>query len=162
MTFGDNAVDIQQLLIKMIANSTKSSAMALRQALLALSFQFFVVPSKAIQHQNEAIQHLQASIDRSLPWDNDEALQAIAASMLLSVYEVCPLSLPFPRLEKSNYSLALSNHLMDIYMSSLLVHKYRWKMANRLFAGPYFSAAPKESSIQYIPLGILTREIPPP
>ncbi|KAL7892364.1 fungal-specific transcription factor domain-containing protein [Trichoderma sp. SZMC 28014] len=88
MTFGDHAVDIQQLLIKMIANSTQSSAMALRQALLALSFQFFVVPSKAIQHQNEAIQHLQASIDRSLPWDKDEALQAIAASMLLSVYEM--------------------------------------------------------------------------
>jgi hypothetical protein len=102
MIFGDNAVDIQQLLIKMIANSTKSSAMALRQALLALSFQFFVVPSKAIQHQNEAIQHLQATIDRSLPWDNDEALQAIAASMLLSVYEVCPPSLPFPRFRNSN------------------------------------------------------------
>lgn len=103
MTFGDNAVDIQQLLIKMIANSTKSPAIALRQALLALSFQFFVVPSKAIQHQNEAIQHLQASIDRSLPWDKDEALQAIAASMLLSVYEVCPLSLPFPLLINSTY-----------------------------------------------------------
>ncbi|KAL7920241.1 fungal-specific transcription factor domain-containing protein [Trichoderma austrokoningii] len=88
MTFGDDAVVIQKLLIKMIANNTKSSAMALRQALLALSFQFFVVPSKAIQHQNQAIQHLQISIDRSLPWDKDEALQAIAASMLLSVYEM--------------------------------------------------------------------------
>lgn len=102
MTFGDNAVDIQQLLIKMIANSTQSSAMALRQALLALSFQFFVVPSKAIQHQNEAIQHLQASIDRSLPWDKDEALQAIAASMLLSVYEVFLPSSPFSRPINSN------------------------------------------------------------
>ncbi|PTB35177.1 hypothetical protein M441DRAFT_52353 [Trichoderma asperellum CBS 433.97] len=72
----------------MTSNSTRSSAMALRQTLLALSFQFFFVPSKAIQHQNQAIQHLQTSIDRTLPWDKDEALQAIAASMLLSVYEM--------------------------------------------------------------------------
>ncbi|KAL9476137.1 hypothetical protein ACSS6W_005978 [Trichoderma asperelloides] len=72
----------------MISNSTRSSAIALRQTLLALSFQFFFVPSKAIQHQNQAIQHLQTSIDRTLPWDKDEALQAIAASMLLSVYEI--------------------------------------------------------------------------
>ncbi|UKZ91513.1 uncharacterized protein TrAFT101_006490 [Trichoderma asperellum] len=88
VAFGDNAVDIQQLLVKMTSNSTRSSAMALRQTLLALSFQFFFVPSKAIQHQNQAIQHLQTSIDRTLPWDKDEALQAIAASMLLSVYEI--------------------------------------------------------------------------
>lgn len=117
MTFGDNAVDIQQLLIKMIANNTKSSAMALRQALLALSFQFFVVPSKAIQHQNQAIQYLQASIERSLPWDKDEALQAIAASMLLSVYEVCSLLSPILPSFFNSYLLLL------LYQSIEYIHE---------------------------------------
>ncbi|KAL6889162.1 fungal-specific transcription factor domain-containing protein [Trichoderma evansii] len=88
MTFGNDVLDVQQLLAKMIANSTKSSAIALRHALLALSFQFFVISTKAIQHQNQAIQYLQTAIDRSLPWEKDEALQSIAASMLLSVYEM--------------------------------------------------------------------------
>jgi hypothetical protein len=80
--------------MKMIANCTGSAAIALRHALLALSFQFLVISSKAIQHQNQAIQYLQATIEKSLPWDREEALQAIAASMLLSVYEVCSLILP--------------------------------------------------------------------
>lgn len=91
--------------------------MALRQALLALSFQFFVVPSKAIQHQNQAIQYLQASIERSLPWDKDEALQAIAASMLLSVYEVCSLLSPILPSFFNSYLLLL------LYQSIEYIHE---------------------------------------
>lgn len=144
----------------MISNSTRSSAIALRQTLLALSFQFFFVPSKAIQHQNQAIQHLQTSIDRTLPWDKDEALQAIAASMLLSVYEVRPLLPPLPFfsfLIFICYSYLIQ--ILAVCISSYPTRKYRWKMGNPLFAGLYFSAARKESLIQFILQAKLTKEI---
>lgn len=91
IAFGDNVNDLQQLLVRMTANTSTSAATALRHALLALSFQYLTLPPMAIQHQNEAMQSLQVTIEKSLPWHKEEAFQAIAASMLLSIYEVCQL-----------------------------------------------------------------------
>lgn len=88
ITFGKNVGDIQQLFRDMIANSSTLAATALRHALLALCFQNLTITSDAIYHQNRSIIHLQSAMEKSLPWHHEEAFQMIAASMLLSLYEV--------------------------------------------------------------------------
>ncbi|KAL7930223.1 fungal-specific transcription factor domain-containing protein [Trichoderma chlorosporum] len=88
VAFGGDVDDIQQLLMGMIANSEASAATALRHALLALSFQYLSINPKAIHHQNQAIKYLQAAMDKCLPSHREEAFQTVAASMLLSMYEM--------------------------------------------------------------------------
>ncbi|KAL7904782.1 fungal-specific transcription factor domain-containing protein [Trichoderma velutinum] len=86
--FGKIVNEIQQLFRDMIANSSVSAATALRHALLALCFQYLTITPDAIFHQNRSIESLQSAMEKTLPWHREEAFQMVAASMLLSLYEM--------------------------------------------------------------------------
>nr|WNZ75300.1 hypothetical protein [Trichoderma harzianum] len=78
VTFGENVDDIQQLFREMIANSSASATTALRHALLALCFQYLAITPNAIHHQNRSIKGLQSAMEKSLPWDHEEAFPMVA------------------------------------------------------------------------------------
>lgn len=62
-------------------------SLAVRYAMNAISYLYLKKPDKAMIHQMHAVSALQGAIDRIL--DPRCRAQAIAASLLLSLYEVC-------------------------------------------------------------------------
>jgi hypothetical protein len=78
--------DLYNLLLKLSMNDDEPPAMAARHAISALSYQHFNL-EKALSHQMSAICALQVAIES---FDPSRALQTIAASMLLNIFEVRP------------------------------------------------------------------------
>ena len=76
--------DLYGLLVRLSINDNDLPTSAIRHAISALSFQH-IDPEKAIVHQTSSLRALQATIVNYSP---SSALKAIAASFLLSIYEV--------------------------------------------------------------------------
>lgn len=90
---GDPDADLYRLMARMTLNSTLPAAMAVRHALTAVSFQFLGERLRAREHQNQALGAIRTTISKPLPLERMEAFQAMAASMLLNIYEAsCSLS----------------------------------------------------------------------
>lgn len=87
-TLGDTVAGLYNLLVRMTLDSSAVASIATRHALTTVSYQLLRKPQRARHHQLQALRALQAAIDKPLPWGRMEAFQAMAASMLLNIYEV--------------------------------------------------------------------------
>jgi hypothetical protein len=76
--------DLYGLLLKLSMNDDEPPTMAARHAISALSYQHLDV-ERALLHQTRAIRALQSAIEY---FDPSRATQAMAASMMLSIFEV--------------------------------------------------------------------------
>ncbi|UKZ78821.1 hypothetical protein TrVFT333_006566 [Trichoderma virens FT-333] len=86
---GDLRQDVCGLLRRMALTDDGVSSLAVRYAMNAISYLYLRMPDEAMMHQMRAVTALQGAIDR-IPDPRCRA-QAIAASLLLSLYEVlCP------------------------------------------------------------------------
>ncbi|KAK3361387.1 fungal-specific transcription factor domain-containing protein [Lasiosphaeria ovina] len=83
--------DLYNLLIRMSLTSEAPPAVATRHAIAALSYQHLERRQEALAHHGKALSALQVSIDslsQLMPrTDSVQAFQAMAASMLLNIYE---------------------------------------------------------------------------
>lgn len=86
--FSDGINELNGVLIRLTANCSSLATLALRYALISLSFQRLGVPLRAAQNQLHAIRALQAVIEQPLPWDEADAFRAVAASVVLYIFEV--------------------------------------------------------------------------
>ncbi|KAL7935918.1 fungal-specific transcription factor domain-containing protein [Trichoderma chlorosporum] len=86
---GDLRQDVCGLLRRMALTDNGVSSLAVRYAMNAISYLYLRMPDEAMMHQMRAVSALQGAIDRIT--DPRCRAQAIAASLLLSLYEVlCP------------------------------------------------------------------------
>ncbi|KAH0525742.1 hypothetical protein TsFJ059_009162 [Trichoderma semiorbis] len=86
---GDLRQDVCGLLRRMALTDNGVSSLAVRYAMNAISYLYLRMPDEAMMHQMRAVSALQGAIDRIV--DPRCRAQAIAASLLLSLYEVlCP------------------------------------------------------------------------
>lgn len=74
----------------MALGDEEPSALAARHAITALSYQHLGEHKRAVMHQAKSLHALQAVISRLSAGDVEasQALRAMAASMLLNIYEV--------------------------------------------------------------------------
>ncbi|RAO66830.1 uncharacterized protein BHQ10_002842 [Talaromyces amestolkiae] len=86
--FSDGINELNGVLIRLTANCSSLATLALRYALISLSFQRLGVPLRAAQNQLHAIRALQAVIEQPLPWDEADAFRAVAASVVLYIFEM--------------------------------------------------------------------------
>lgn len=84
---GDLRQDVCGLLRRMALTDNGVSSLAVRYAMNAISYLYLRMPDEAMMHQMRAVSALQGAIDRIV--DPRCRAQAIAASLLLSLYEVC-------------------------------------------------------------------------
>ena len=76
---------LYELLVRLSLNDDTSSAMATRHAISAISYQHMSMGEVATMHQLRATSALQEAINDFNP---SSSMQMIAASMLLSLFEV--------------------------------------------------------------------------
>lgn len=84
---GDLRQDVCGLLRRMALTDDGVSSLAVRYAMNAISYLYLKKADEATLHQMHAVAALQGAIDRIK--DPRCRAQAIAASLLLSLYEVC-------------------------------------------------------------------------
>lgn len=84
---GDLRQDVCGLLRRMSLTDDGVSSLAVRYAMNAISYLYLKKADEATLHQMHAVAALQGAIDRIK--DPRCRAQAIAASLLLSLYEVC-------------------------------------------------------------------------
>ncbi|KAJ4854481.1 fungal specific transcription factor domain-containing protein [Trichoderma breve] len=82
---GDLRQDVCGLLRRMALTDNGISSLAVRYAMNAISYLYLRMPDEAMMHQMRAVSALQGAIDRIV--DPRCRAQAIAASLLLSLYE---------------------------------------------------------------------------
>jgi hypothetical protein len=75
----------------MSLNDDTPAALSTRHALTSLSYHHLNMLPEAKKHQIQALGALQMSIEQLRPVMIREALQSMAASLLLNIYEVRPL-----------------------------------------------------------------------
>ena len=85
VSVSDDANNLYDLLVKMSLNDDHSPSLATRHAISALSYKHLRQEKLALAHQTSAIRALQTSIEHL---DPSLATQVMAASMLLSIFEV--------------------------------------------------------------------------
>ena len=90
---GDLRQDVCGLLRRMSLTDNGVASLAVRYAMNAISYLYLRRPDEAMLHQMRAVSALQGAIDRIQ--DPRCRAQAIAASLLLSLYEVCSIAVPF-------------------------------------------------------------------
>lgn len=78
------------MLVRMAFQDDSLPSLASRYAISALSYQHLAMEKTAMMHQMAAIRALQTAIETA---SAAECMQMMAASMLLNIYEVCPVSL---------------------------------------------------------------------
>lgn len=83
---GDLRQDVCGLLYKMSLADDNASSLAVRHAMNAITYLHLRKPTEALYYHMLAVSSLQKVINK-MPVSTDKA-QAIAASMLLSLYEV--------------------------------------------------------------------------
>lgn len=83
--------ELYTLLVRMSLADETPSALAARHAIAALSYQHLGQREAAVLHQTKALGALQAVINSlsSGNTENMQAFRAMAASMLLNIFEVC-------------------------------------------------------------------------
>ncbi|KAL2131632.1 hypothetical protein VTI74DRAFT_4786 [Chaetomium olivicolor] len=81
--------ELYRLLLRMSLTDETPSALAARHALAALSYQHLGEQEAAIEHQTKSLRSLQVAVNRLGSGDVEitPALRAMAASMLLNIYE---------------------------------------------------------------------------
>lgn len=82
----DEFTDLYGLLVRMALTDNSPPALAVRHAISALSYQHLAQRHTANLHQATAVRALQGAIES--PMQPMQALQSMAASMLLNLYEV--------------------------------------------------------------------------
>jgi hypothetical protein len=129
VSFSSGANDLYNLLVRMSLSDDQSPSLATRHAISALSYQHLHMKKAAIAHQTSAIIALRMSIEDLRP---SQAMQAMAASMLLSIFEVRNLSLD----------------LQNFVALSQLTKLYRPQTSKPpIPVGPFTSVVLKESQI---------------
>jgi len=83
--------DLYGLLVRMSLGDENLPALATRHAIAAISYQHIGQEEAALTHKTNSINALQRTVDQltSGSMDTGEAFRAMAASMLLSIFEVC-------------------------------------------------------------------------
>lgn len=80
--------ELYGLLVRMAFQDDSLPSLASRYAISALSYQHLAMEKAAVMHQMAAIRALQTAIETAKA---AECMQMMAASMLLNIYEVCPV-----------------------------------------------------------------------
>lgn len=80
-----DAGNLYSLLVRMSLSDDQLPSMATRHAISAISYQHLRLKNEALAHHTTAIHALQASIE---DFDPSRAMQMMATSMLLSIFEV--------------------------------------------------------------------------
>ncbi|KAK3315690.1 fungal-specific transcription factor domain-containing protein [Apodospora peruviana] len=83
----DDTADLYKLLVRMSLSEETPPAMATRHAFAALSYQHLAEQETAFAHQTKALSALQTSIETLSPTEPAQAFHAMAASMLLNIFE---------------------------------------------------------------------------
>ncbi len=86
----DKMPELYKLLIRMALTDETPAALATRHAIAALSYQNLGEQETAIIHQTKSLRALQIAVNKLGSGDIEvaPALRAMAASMLLNIYEV--------------------------------------------------------------------------